>query len=179
MKKGICYFVFMCHIIIFHQAHADDSVNKIYQMDNSVSCGTKKFNIPSYFPYLNKNSIKGTFLTATCTESNIYVYIGLSDDCKGEHVCTEASYFSEKVSAIISNKLEQGFASAAKSVEFGEKQIGYFLPAKCFAYCTDSQFIWFSDNRINIIGTKNAQISKENILELKKSAESLWKDQHK
>lgn len=150
----------------------DVMVYKRYQNDSSVACGGKTIAIPSYFPHA-KYHTDDVYIRALCLDARVYVKLGFGGSCDGQSVCNIASYHSEKISSALRHELAEAFESSATTVPFSRGNTGYFYPAKCYAYCNESQLFWFSGERISIIGTNNANNSPENIAELKKSAESI------
>lgn len=175
----VCIVLIVCGAVHAEKARdynapeGAESVSKAYERETSIMCGGKKIAIPAYFPSFGKSTKQGFYLATDCLDTNIHAYLGLSLGCRGEHVCSYASYLSEKISDDARNIMRIGLEVIAKKIEFGEGSTGYFISAKCGAYCSDSKFVWFSEERIYIISTKDPNDTPENIAELKKSAESL------
>ena len=94
MKMKRIYLAALICLVLLCSAHARaETISKKYEGEGSITCGGKTYPIPTYFPGMEGRKNDGFFLTIECNKnSDFHVYLGLSEGCRGEHVCSFASF---------------------------------------------------------------------------------------
>ena len=166
--------ILVCLALLYSSNAIAETISKKYGGESSVTCGGKTYPIPTYFPGMKEQDNKGFYLAATCKDENIYVGLNIGKDCKGEHMCSFASFFTEKNSGAAGLLSALTFDNKNKEVNVGLNTTGTIIPSKCYAYCNETQLFWFDHDvdHITVIGTKNPHNDEAVIKDLQKSAKS-------
>jgi hypothetical protein len=141
-----------------------------YTHGQALTISGTQYKIPTYLPH--QSMADKLFTDVTIYNGFLDVDFGLLKGCFGRNVCGFSSFSSEKISDPLRSTLTQSFEAQNLALPLSKNLTGYFVPSKCYSYCTMSKLIWFNHGEIYTIGNKQFKSEKENIAELVKSANS-------
>jgi len=155
---------------------SNEYISTEFDSKGVVIIGKEKFYIPTYLPYNSSKNSDQIYTVVKNGSINLdkvfHVEFGLTKNCYGENVCDSATFSYEEISENLIGDLDNMLTLKADVVTLQNNIEGYYIPSSCYSYCNEIKLIWFYKGKVFILGSRVSKNKEENIIELKKSANS-------